>query len=209
MEAELVTPTGAALVRALDCRFGPSPAMRVENIGYGAGTRNPPGFANVLRLSIGEADQEADSFSETVTVLETALDDLNPQVIAYVTEQAMKLGALDVMCAPVQMKKNRPGTLLTLLSDRKNVPRLEELIFRETSTLGLRLREERRCSLERQHVPVITEWGSIRIKVGFWKGQEVNAAPEFEDCRQVAETHSIPVKRVLETALQAYRQRPT
>lgn len=209
IEAELVTPTGAALVRALDCRFGPLPAMRVESIGYGAGTRNPPGFANVLRLNIGEADQEADPFSETVIVLETAVDDLNPQVIAYVAEQALKLGALDVMCMPVQMKKNRPGTLLTILSDRKNVPRLEELIFRETSTLGLRIREEHRSILERRHVPVETEWGAIRIKVGFWKGQEVNAAPEFEDCRQAAEAHSIPVKRVLETALQAYRQRPT
>jgi pyridinium-3,5-bisthiocarboxylic acid mononucleotide nickel chelatase len=208
-EGELVTPTGAALVRALDCLFGPWPAMRVESIGYGAGTRNPSGFANVLRLSIGAAHHEADSSSKTVTVLETALDDLNPQVIAYVTEQALRLGALDVMCTPVQMKKNRPGTLLTILSDRKNVPGLEEFIFRETSTLGLRVREELRCSLERRHVPVVTEWGVIRIKAGFWKGQEVNAAPEFEDCRQVAEARAVPVKRVLETALQAYRQRTT
>jgi uncharacterized protein (TIGR00299 family) protein len=209
IEAELVTPTGAALVRALDCRFGPSPAMRVESIGYGAGTRNPPGFANVVRLSIGEAESETASPSETVTVLETALDDLNPQIIAYVSEQALRLGALDVMCQPVQMKKNRPGTLLTILSDRKNVSQLEDLIFRETSTLGLRIREERRSVLERRQVTVETPWGAIRVKVGFWKGREVNAAPEFEDCRHAAEAHAIPVKRVIETALQIYRNKTT
>ncbi len=208
IEAELVTPTGAALVRALDCRFGPAPAMRVEKIGYGAGTRNPAGWANVLRLSVGEADAAGGSFSETVIVLETAIDDLNPQIIAHVAEQALKLGALDVMCQPVQMKKNRAGTLLTILTDPKNVDCLEELVFRETSTLGLRRREERRSSLERKQVPVETKWGAIRIKVGFWKGREVHAAPEFEDCRQAAEIHAIPVKRVMEAALQAYRQGP-
>jgi uncharacterized protein (TIGR00299 family) protein len=206
IEMELVTPTGAALVRALDCRFEPAPVWRVEKIGYGAGTRNPSGFANVLRLSIGETEDEVGLMSETVSVLETALDDLNPQVLAYVTERAFALGALDVMCMPVQMKKNRAGTLLTILSERKNVSQLEEMLFRETSTLGLRLREERRHCLERRHVPVTTEWGVIRVKVGFWKGREVNAAPEFEDCRRVAEAHSIPVKRVLEVALQTYRE---
>jgi uncharacterized protein (TIGR00299 family) protein len=206
IQMELVTPTGAALVRALDCQFGPAPAMRVEKIGYGAGTRNPKGFANVLRLSIGEGDTATASFSETVIVLETAVDDLNPQVVAFVVEQAMKLGALDVMCVPVQMKKNRPGTLITVLCDRKNVQRLEELIFRETSTLGLRMREERRSVLDRKQVTVNTVWGPIRIKVGFWNQREVNAAPEFEDCRQASELHSVPVKLVMEAALQAYRQ---
>jgi uncharacterized protein (TIGR00299 family) protein len=208
LEMELVTPTGAALVRALDCRFGPAPAMRVEQIGYGAGTRNPPGFANVLRLSVGEAE-DADSFSETVFILETALDDLNPQVTAYVVEKALALGALDVMVAPVQMKKNRPGTLLTILCARSQLPPLEQLLFRETSTLGVRVREERRSVLERRHVSVRTEWGEIRIKLGFRKGREVNAAPEFEDCRALAETHGVPVKRVIEEALQAYRRKST
>jgi uncharacterized protein (TIGR00299 family) protein len=203
---ELVTPTGAALVRAFDCRFDPAPVLRVEKIGYGAGTRNPPGFANVLRLSIGETEEESGTHSETVTVLETALDDLNPQIIAHVTEKALASGALDVMCQPVQMKKNRPGTLLTILCERKNASRLEELVFRETSTLGLRRREERRLCLERRHVPVTTEWGTIRIKVGSWMGREVNAAPEFEECRRAAEAHAVPVKRVLEAALQAYRR---
>jgi uncharacterized protein (TIGR00299 family) protein len=204
-QGELVTPTGAALVRALDCRFGPVPAMRVEKIGYGAGSRNPPGAANVLRLSIGTAEAGDGDATETVTVLETAVDDLNPQIVAYVTGQALQLGALDVMCTPVLMKKGRPGTLLTILSDREHVPRLEELLFRETSTLGLRVREERRSCLERKVETVATAWGEVRIKLGLRQGREVQAAPEFEDCRRIAEAHSVPVKQVIETALQAYR----
>jgi uncharacterized protein (TIGR00299 family) protein len=204
---ELVTPTGAALVRALDCQFGPAPAMRVEKIGYGAGTRNPAGAANVLRLSIGTADDAGDSSMETVTVLETAVDDLNPQVIAYVTGQALSLGALDVMCTPVFMKKNRPGTLITVLTDRAHAARLEELLFRETSTLGLRIREERRRCLERTIETVATPWGAVRIKAGLWQGREVQASPEFEDCRQIAEARAIPVKQVIEAAMRAYRER--
>ena len=202
---ELVTPTGAALLRALDCRFGPAPMMRVEKIGYGAGTRNPKGAANVLRLSLGTAD--AASPEETVTVIETAVDDLNPQVIAYVTGQAFQLGALDVMCTPVFMKKNRPGTLITLLTDREHVPQLEELLFRETSTLGLRIREERRRCLERRIETVATPWGDVHIKIGLRDGHELQASPEFEDCRQIAEAQKLPVKQVIETALHAYRER--
>jgi len=207
IEMELVTPTGAALLRAFDCRFGAMPPMRVETIGYGAGSKNPPGFANVVRLSVGDADEAATSAETvTVTVLETAVDDLNPQVIAFVVEQAFKLGALDVMCLPVQMKKNRQGTLITILSEQKHAGLLEELIFRETSTLGFRIRQEQRHCLKRKLVSVTTEWGTVQIKVGFWQGREVNAAPEFEDCRKLAEAHSIPVKQVMETALRIYRQ---
>ena len=206
IEMELVTPTGAALVRALGCRFGPAPAMRVESIGYGAGAKNPAGFANVLRLSVGEAGEPPQAGGETVTVLETAVDDLNPQVIAYVTERALKLGALDVMCAPVQMKKNRSGVLITILAPTAAVAALQDLLLRETSTLGLRMREERRICLERDHVSIETEWGTVRIKRGRRSGEELNAAPEFEDCRQIAERAGVPLKRVLETALQIYRR---
>jgi len=203
---ELVTPTGAALVRALDCQFGAAPAMRVNSIGYGAGTRNPSGFANVLRLSVGETDESANTSAGVVTVMETALDDRSPQVIAYVMEQALAMGALDVMCAPVLMKKSRPGNLLTILVERENAARIEELVFRETSTLGLRIREERRSVLERKHVSVKTEWGMVRVKVGSREGHEFHVAPEFEDCRIIAEEHGVPLKRVQEAALQAYRQ---
>ncbi len=203
--AELVTPTGAALIRALGCAFNSAPPMTVDAIGYGAGTRNPPGFANVLRLSIGESSA-AEATAESVLVIEAALDDLNPQVMAYVTEHALKLGALDAMLTPVFMKKNRSGTLLTVLSDRIHAPALQELILRETSTLGLRIREERRICLERRHVSVSTKWGAVRVKVGYRGERVMNVAPEFEDCRAVAESLSVPVKRVLEAAVQGYRR---
>jgi uncharacterized protein (TIGR00299 family) protein len=206
IEMELVTPTGAAIVRALGCQFGPAPAMRIDAIGYGAGTRDPHGFANVVRLCVGEAETAPETTGETVVVLETAIDDLNPQVVAHVTELALKAGALDVMTQPVRMKKNRHGTLLTLLANRGDVSKLEQLIFRETSTLGVRIREERRRCLDRTFVPVTTPFGQIRIKVGRWQGEEMNAAPEFEDCRAAAERHSAPLKRVIEAALQAYRK---
>jgi uncharacterized protein (TIGR00299 family) protein len=202
---ELVTPTGAALLRALDCEFGPVPAMRTEKIGYGAGTRNPVGFANVLRLSIGEAAQAAANDENIVVVLEAAVDDLNPQVIGFVSERALALGALDVMCTPVFMKKNRPGTLLTILADRAHAAAMEDLILRETSTLGVRVREERRVCLQRVHRTVETLWGRVRIKAGFRDGVELKAAPEFEDCREIATARNIPLKRVQEAALQAYR----
>jgi uncharacterized protein (TIGR00299 family) protein len=208
VQMELVTPTGAALVRALGCAFGPTPPMEVETIGYGAGTRNPPGFANVLRLSVGRASEPV-APNDTVLVMELALDDLNPQVLAFVTEQALKLGAFDVMCTPVFMKKNRPGTLLTVLADRAHAPALEDLLLRETSTLGLRIHEERRVCLERRHVQVTTAWGPVRVKVGHREGREFNASPEFDDCRALAEKNAVPVKRVLEAALQAYRKEQT
>jgi len=208
-QMELVTPTGAALVRAFGSDFGMAPSMRVSAIGYGAGSRNPPGFANVVRLRIGEAAGALSSLAEaaeTVLVLEAAVDDLNPQVIAYVTERALKAGALDVMCTPVVMKKGRPGTLITVLSDWAHAQALENLLLSETSTLGLRIHEERRVRLEREHVTVATEWGPVRVKVGRRGGQELNAAPEFEDCRALAETKAVPLKRVIEAALQAYRK---
>jgi hypothetical protein len=203
---ELVTPTGAALVRALGCEFGAPPAMRVSAIGYGAGSRNPPGLPNVLRLCLGEVESTATT-AETVTVIETALDDLNPQVIAHVTERALVLGALDVMTTAVQMKKGRQGTLLTILAKREQVAVLEELLFRETSTLGLRIHEERRVILERAHVEVATSWGPVRVKTGRYRGAEVSATPEFEDCRRIAAASDLPVKRVIEAALLAYRQK--
>lgn len=201
---EMVTPTGAALVRALGCTFGPAPAMRVEAIGYGAGTRNPKGHPNVVRLSLGETDEAPSLAGDTIVVMETAVDDLNPQIIGDVTERALLLGALDVMCAPVQMKKNRPGSLLTILCDRAHVLALQQLVFRETSTLGIRIREERRACLERKRVAVQTEWGEVRIKLGLLDGAVVNAAPEFEDCRRCAEQHSTPLKIVMQAAMAEY-----
>jgi uncharacterized protein (TIGR00299 family) protein len=210
VEKELTTPTGAALLCALEPRFGPQPAMRVEQIGYGAGTRNPKDFPNVLRLSIGEeAAAEgvaADGTTGSVTVIETALDDLSPQVLAYVTEAALAKGALDVMLTPVIMKKGRPGTMLTVLCNEAERGALERLILSETSTLGVRIRQDRRVCLERGHTSVRTEFGEIRMKTGSLGGEEMNAAPEFEDCRAAAAAHEVPVKLVQQAAIAAYRR---
>ena len=200
-QQELVTPTGAALVRVLTPTFGPQPAMRVQQIGYGAGSRNPKGFPNVLRLSIGES---AGTQQQTVVVLETAIDDLSPQILAHVTERALALGALDVMSTAVQMKKGRLGTLLTILADDANVATLEDLLLRETSTLGIRIHHERRSCLDRTHTTVTTPYGDIRIKLGMRLGEVLNAAPEFEDCRAAAAQHNVPVKLVQQAAVAAY-----
>ena len=204
LQKELVTPTGAAILRALAPEFGSQPAMTVEQIGYGAGTRNPSDFPNVLRLVVGESSTEKDS--ETVTVLETAIDDLSPQVIAYVAEQILAAGALDVMLTPVIMKKGRPGTLLTVLSQPEKADAVASLILRETSTLGIRLRQDQRRCLERHHVLVQTPYGEIRIKVGHLGEKELNAAPEFEDCKKSAMQHGIALKQVQAAAIAAYQE---
>jgi uncharacterized protein (TIGR00299 family) protein len=207
VQQELVTPTGAALLRAIGPVFGPQPAMRVERIGYGAGTRNSKDFPNVLRLSVGEASETeavAGLNCETVTVMETALDDLSPQVLAYVAETALARGALDAMLTQVIMKKGRPGTVLTVLCNPADSAALERLILTETSTLGVRIRQERRSCLERKHVPVSTEYGEIRIKVGTLDGVTMNAAPEYEDCRAAAAKHRVAIKQVQQAAIAAY-----
>jgi len=227
LQKELVTPTGAALLRTLAPAFGPQPAMRVDRIGYGAGSRNPKKFPNVLRLSLGKADSpsaDLPNFASTavhttaahqtspspsvhadsVTVLETALDDLSPQILAHVTEQALNLGALDVMTTAVGMKKGRPGTLITILTDETHSPALERLLLRETSTLGIRVHRQRRILLDRHHTTVTTPFGDIRVKIGSFEDQAVNTAPEFEDCRTAAATHNVPVKEVLQAAIAAY-----
>ncbi|QNI35964.1 nickel pincer cofactor biosynthesis protein LarC [Edaphobacter albus] len=201
IEQELVTPTGAALIRTLAPTFGTQPAMRAEKIGYGAGSRNPKGFPNVLRLTIGESGEATHS---AVAVLETALDDISPQILAHVTERAFALGALDVMSTAVQMKKGRLGTLITILADDAQVRALEDLLLRETSTLGVRIHHERRACLDRSYVTVNTPYGEIRIKIGSRDGEIFNAAPEFEDCRTAAAAHSVPVKQVQQAAIAAY-----
>lgn len=225
-EMEMATPTGAALMRALGCRFETPGALRSSAIGYGAGTRNPAGFPNVLRLTIGEAEPFAaigqsrdftgqsrdftgrsrDFDDEKITVIECALDDLTPQVLAYTAQLAMERGALDVMTSPVTMKKGRMGTLLTVLSRPADARGLEELLFRETSTLGMRVREEGRLILTRETMPVQTEFGEIRMKVGSWRGEAMNVAPEFEDCRRAAEAGDVPLKRVMQAAMAEWRR---
>jgi len=209
VEMELVTPTGAALLRALDCRFESTPVMRTHSIGYGAGTRNPERFPNVVRVSIGEIAQTPRFNPETITVLECAVDDLSPQVLAHTALLALDQGALDVMSAPVTMKKGRLGTLLTVLCRPADAGRLQQLLFQETTTLGIRVREENRVVLARETTAVQTEFGVIQVKTGVWQGEEWNAAPEYEDCRRAAAAHDVPLKTVIQAAMAAWRSGAT
>jgi uncharacterized protein (TIGR00299 family) protein len=208
IQAELVTPTGAAIVKILAKRFSTFPEMKIEKSGYGAGTRDFPGHANVLRLTIGEAQTQlsAKTLQETISVLEANLDDMNPQVFGYVMDRLLEEGALDVFGLPVQMKKNRPGMLLTVLCRREDSTKLTDLIFRETTTLGVREREENRRVLARKWISVETRWGNVRLKVASMNGTVTNYAPEYEDCRKIAAEHRVPLKSVMQEATQAYLQ---
>ena len=204
IEGELVTPTGAAIVATLAQSFSHLPTMRIEKIGYGAGTRTYAKFPNVLRAVLGEVAGE-DTTPDMICVIEANLDDLSPQVFGHLMEQAFTAGALDVFYTPIQMKKNRPGVLLTLLCTTETRARMMELIFRETTTLGVRYREERREILRRSFVEVATEFGPIKIKVAHNQaGEFMNAAPEFEDCHAAAIQHQVAVREVQLAAMKAY-----
>ena len=206
LQAELVTPTGAAIVRILVKRFAAFPEMKIEKSGYGAGSREFPGHPNVVRLTVGEAVSTlaAKTASETLTVLEANLDDLNPQVIGYVMDRLLEEGALDAFVMPVQMKKNRPGALLTVLCKPADASKLTQLIFTETTTLGVRRREEVRQTLARRWENVTTEWGEVRIKIASMNGSVTNYAPEYEDCRRIAAEHHVPLKTVIQEATRQY-----
>jgi uncharacterized protein (TIGR00299 family) protein len=203
---ELTTPTGAALLRALGCTFGEAPLMAAEAIGYGAGTANPEGFPNVLRLTIGESAETPKR--DRVVVLECAVDDASPQVVAHAMELALENGALDAMAAAVTMKKGRLGTLLTVLAKPEDASVIEGLLFRETTTLGIRRRTDERVILDRSFVTVETAYGLIRVKVGSLGGERRNAMPEYEDCRRAAREHGIPLKVVMEASLVAFAESP-
>ena len=207
LQAELVTPTGAAIVKTLARRFGAFPEMTIEKSGYGAGSRNFPGHPNVVRISVGEAASNtlaAKTVSETITVLEANLDDLNPQVFGYVMDRLFEEGALDAFVVPVQMKKNRPGTLLAVLCKPEDSSNLTQLIFTETTTLGVRRRDEMRQTLARRWESVRTPWGEVRIKIASMNGTVTNYSPEYEDCRRIAAEHHVPLKTVISEAARAY-----
>ncbi|MGA2949146.1 MAG: nickel pincer cofactor biosynthesis protein LarC [Candidatus Sulfotelmatobacter sp.] len=205
--AELVTPTGAAIVKTLASRFAAFPEMKIEKSGYGAGSRDFPGHPNVVRLTVGETASNAvaaRTSSETITVLEANLDDLNPQVFGYVMDRLFEEGALDAFGMPVQMKKNRPGMLLTVLCKPEDAGKLTQLIFAETTTLGVRRRDEMRETLARRWEKVHTPWGEVRIKIASMNGTVTNYAPEYEDCRRIAAEHRVPLKRVMGEAVESY-----
>ncbi len=261
IQKELVTPTGAAIVKVLVAGFGRRPLMTTETIGCGAGSRDFAGHANVLRISIGEtqvfeapvaagletAEQAAEEVGsralcrrlepaqdekpgacngapkgeplqdspelsffaacETIAILEANLDDLNPQLMGYIVDLALAEGALDVFTTPVQMKKNRPGTLLTVLARPENEEHLRALLFRESSTLGVRTRREKRHVLPRRHEAVATPWGEVRMKIASLNDADSHYAPEYEDCRRIAAAHHLPLKTVMQEAIRLYLDR--
>jgi len=208
-QVELVTPTGAAIAKTLSARFAPFPAMKIEKSGYGAGTRDFPEHPNLLRITIGEAEPtgRANTSNDSITVLEANLDDLSPQVLAYAMERLLAEGALDVFSVPIQMKKSRPGALLTVLAKMEDANRLTKTIFAETTTLGVRCREEQRQTLSRRWETVDTTWGPVRMKIANMNGSVSNYAPEYEDCRTLAEAQHVPLRAVMQEAIQQYLRR--
>lgn len=211
-EGELVTPTGAAILSTLGKKFVPLPSIEIEAIGYGAGTRDTPGTANVLRVFKGRFSPQSVSADEAcgepkVTVIEANIDDMNPQLYGCLHDRLMELGALDAYVCPVQMKKNRPGLLLTVVISPEALDTVTEAIFRETTTIGIRYYDAGRRVLERQIVPIELEYGTIRIKVSRHKSQIVNFSPEYEDCRLAADKHKVPVKLIQARATQEFMNR--
>jgi pyridinium-3,5-bisthiocarboxylic acid mononucleotide nickel chelatase len=201
-QAELVTPTGALLVAAYASEFGGIPPMKLRTIAYGAGTRDFADSPNVLRVLIGDADASASSL--TVVVIEAEIDDMNPQIFGVVMDTLLAQGALDVFYTAIQMKKNRPGTLLSIVAPPEARERLTATIFRETTTIGVRYREMHRECLERETVVVPTPLGAIRFKVARRNGDILNASPEFDDCVRIAAQHGRPVKEVQAMASKAF-----
>jgi hypothetical protein len=202
VSAELVTPTGALIVTDYADSFERLPAMRVESIGYGAGDRDFAGNPNVLRILVGEAD--ASVSAERVVVLESEIDDMNPQLFGPLMERLHQAGALDVFYAPVHMKKNRPGTLVTVIARPEQRESLSGLLFAETTTIGVRYHEMQRDCLEREVRSIATPVGPIRIKIARREGRVLNASPEFEDCAKAAAEHGLPIKDVQAIAMKGW-----
>jgi pyridinium-3,5-bisthiocarboxylic acid mononucleotide nickel chelatase len=208
VQKELVTPTGAAIMATLCDSFGPQPPMAVLAIGYGAGTADLEGQPNVVRLMVGESAGQAVGMEEqAIQVLEANLDDMNPQIYGYFLEKALAAGALDVFATAVQMKKNRPGMLVTVLCKPQDGDALTKLFFTETTTLGVRSHTAARRALPRETVSVSTQFGDVRIKVARVNGSIQHAAPEFDDCRKLAEEKNVPLHRVISEAMRQWEKR--
>jgi uncharacterized protein (TIGR00299 family) protein len=197
VERELLTPTGAALLASLGSEFGSMPRIRVERIGYGAGRDDLP-HPNLLRLMVGTSERA--SGKETVAVIETNIDDMNPQLYDYVMEKLLAMEVLDVFITPILMKKNRPGHLLTVICPSGKLPSVAKFLFNETTTLGLRWREEEREKTDREILAFQTKYGSVRFKLARWEGRVVNLSPEYDDCKRLAFERGVPLKEVFEEA---------
>ena len=205
VQGELVTPTGALLVTEFASSYGPLPDMCVKQIGYGAGERDQKGSPNVLRLMIG--DSTADTSMQRVLVMECEIDDMNPELFGVLMDRLYDGGALDVFYVPVQMKKSRPGTLVTIIAAPNRREVLSDIVFRESTTIGLRFSEMTRECLGRSTMTVETRVGPVRVKVAQRGGRIVNVAPEFEDCVRLATSGGLSVKEVQALAHKAYLER--
>lgn len=204
-EAELVTPTGALLITAYASTYGVIPPMRLQRVGYGAGSHDFHDTPNVLRVLIGEADTTAPS--HRVVVIEAEIDDMNPQIFGMLFDRLLAEGALDVYYTSIQMKKNRPGTLLSIIAPTGARERLTSTVFRETTTIGVRYREMERECLDRETVTVDTPFGPVRVKIARRNGEVMNASPEFDDCARLAAASGRPVKDVQAAATKAFLDR--
>ncbi|MFP5261682.1 MAG: nickel pincer cofactor biosynthesis protein LarC [Blastocatellia bacterium] len=213
LEGEFVTPTGAAIVSTLCEEFGPLPAMEITRAGYGAGSRDPGGFPNALRLVLGEVENARPAVTEdrpviedgSVIVIETNIDDMSPQVFGFVLERALALGALDVFMVPAQMKKCRPGVLLTVLCEPRRLDSITGMLLAETTTLGVRYYEAKRRVLKRSVETVDTRYGRVRIKVARDGGRTLHFQPEYDDCALLAGQSGVPLYEVQAAASEAYR----
>ena len=198
VEGELLTPTGAAILTTLSSDFVPMPAMTLEKVGYGAGT-SEPAIPNLLRVAIGEALDEGKGYQiEQVAVVETSIDDMNPEVYDYLIHKMLDMGALDVFLAPLQMKKNRPGTMLTVICVPENVGKFSDFLMRETTTIGLRWRVDNRIKARRTTREAQTKFGTIKFKVAQVGDRAINVSPEYEDCKRAALERKVPLKAVME-----------
>lgn len=211
IEGELCTPTGAAIISTLSESYGEIPSLNTDKIGFGAGTRDYQDFPNVIRLMLGTRDEgrgmrdQTTNYESRITnylcLLETNLDDVSPQVLGFVMERAFELGALDCWFTPIQMKKNRPATMISILCDAENRQSLTELLYVETTTLGVRVRQIERECLERKFVKVKTQFGEIDVKIGVFNGKQVNAMPEFDQLKKIAVEQNIPLKELKDIVL--------
>ncbi len=221
VQKELVTPTGALIVSSYATAFGPLPAMNIDHVGYGAGDNDFPSTPNVLRVLVGRESKAVagaapvgSGFSRTdnaiptrVVVIECEIDDMNPQIFGVVMDRLYAAGALEVFYVAVQMKKNRPGTLLTVVAAPASRPAMAEIIFNETTTIGLRYSEVERECLVREHASVDTPVGAVRMKLAWREGKLVNAVPEFDDCAKLAIANNLPVKEIQALAVKAWGNR--
>lgn len=200
VEGELLTPTGAAILTTLAEEFGPMPTMTVERIGHGSGTADRS-IANLLRLFAGTTTLNDSSYEvEQTAVMETTIDDMNPQMYDYLIEKILKMGALDVFCQPVQMKKNRTGTLMTVLCRSDMVSSLADFFFKQTTTIGLRWRIDNRIKTQRKTSVITTRFGDISCKIAMLNKEIVNIKPEYDDCKRKALEQNVPLKTIMEEA---------